>query len=69
MSPRKDVKKLLSAAQAQGWRVELGKRGHLKLYAPDGVGIVTMSGTPSDSRAMNNTIARMRQYGFEWKGR
>ena len=68
MSQRKDLKKLLRAAQAQGWRVELGKGGHFTLYAPDGVGRVTMSSTPSDRRALMNTVAYMRQFGFEWKG-
>jgi predicted RNA binding protein YcfA (HicA-like mRNA interferase family) len=66
---RKDLKKLLAAALRQGWRVELGRGGHFKLYAPDGVGRVTISGTPGDRRAFNNTVARMRRHGFEWKGR
>jgi predicted RNA binding protein YcfA (HicA-like mRNA interferase family) len=69
VSSRNDLKKLLSAAQEQGWRIELGKGGHFKLYAPDGVGRVTMSSTPSDRRALNNAIAQMRRFGFEWKGR
>jgi hypothetical protein len=68
VSSRKDVKKLFAAAQAQGWRVEVG-RGHFKLYAPDGVGRVTISGTPSDRRALANAIAYMRRHGFEGKGR
>jgi hypothetical protein len=68
VGPRKDVKKLLAAAQAQGWRVEFGG-GHFKLYAPDGVGRVTISGTSSDRRALANAIAQMRRHGFELKGR
>jgi hypothetical protein len=68
VSSRKELKKLLAAAQAQGWRVEIG-RGHFKLYAPDGIGRVTISGTPSDRRAFANTIAYTRRHGVEWKGR
>lgn len=43
--------------------------GHCAFYAPDGVNIVHASGTPSDHRALDNLIGRLRKYGFVWKGR
>jgi hypothetical protein len=69
VSRRKELKELLAAARAQEWRVELGKGGHYKLYAPDGVHIVLVGGTSSDRRALDNDVSRMRRYGFRWKGR
>lgn len=67
-SAKKDLKSVLKEAERQGWRVVPTKGGHWRLYAPDGVNIVHTAGTPSDHRALDNTIAKMRQYGFEWKG-
>lgn len=65
---RKEMKELVAAAQAQGWRVEQTSKGHWRLYAPDGVHIVHLPGTPSDHRSFDNCVAKMRQYGFVWKG-
>jgi hypothetical protein len=56
-------------AESQDWRVEQLKSGHWRLYAPDGVHIVHAAGTPSDYRALDNTVAQMRRYGFRWRGR
>jgi hypothetical protein len=66
---KKEIKELLAAAQKQGWRVEIGRGGHYKLFSPDGKCLVTMSSTPSDRHAIDNTVARMRRCGFKWKGR
>jgi hypothetical protein len=63
-----EVRELLDAAEKQGWRVELTKKGHWRCYAPDGINIVIVSGTPSDRRSLRNAIAQMRRYGFQWKG-
>lgn len=68
-SAKKDLKEVVAAAERQGWRVEATKKGHLKFFAPDAENIVTTGGTPSDHRALANLIARLRRYGFEWKGR
>jgi hypothetical protein len=68
VSARKEVKELLAAARAQGWGVELRKSGHYFLYSPSGDGIVTLAATPGDRRAVVKTVARMRRYGFKWKG-
>ena len=69
MSLKKELKAILAAARRQGWRVELQRSGHYKLYAPDGKTIVTTGSTPSSPLALVKLVARMRSLGFEWKGR
>jgi hypothetical protein len=68
VSLRKEVKELLREAERQGWRVERRSR-HYMLFAPDGKGKVTIASTPSTPRAITHSVARMRRYGFVWKGR
>lgn len=69
MAQDKDFKKVRKEAVKQGWRVEMTKNGHWRLYAPGGENTVHAPGTPSDHRGLKNTIAQMRRYGFKWKGR
>jgi hypothetical protein len=69
VTARKDVEQVVRAAWRQGWRVEKTRSGHWKLYAPNGRDIVIASGTPSSHRSVEATIAKLRQYGFVWKGR
>jgi hypothetical protein len=69
VSLKKDLKEILEAAERQGWRVELQRSGHYKLYAPDGENIITTGSTPSTSSSLRNLISFMRRYDFEWKGR
>jgi predicted RNA binding protein YcfA (HicA-like mRNA interferase family) len=58
---RHDLRQLLRAAEARGWRVELTRRGgHVRLTHPDGTIVVTGS-TPSDHRALANLKAQMRR--------
>lgn len=64
-----DLRKVLRAAEEQGWRVERGKKGQYKLYSPDGEGMVTLHQSHSDHRALKNAISIMRRYGFRWEGR
>lgn len=64
MATAKDIRKLLKSLEAQGWRVERTKKGHYVAYAPDGVGRVTIPGTPSDHRSMKNTLADLRRHGY-----
>lgn len=67
---KKDLKAILEEARRQGWRVELRKGGHYRLYPPSGRGSpITTGSTPGDRRALLNLVARMRRYGFRWKGR
>lgn len=61
----KDMKKLIRALKAQGFEVEISKRGHPMVYR-EGRLVATFSGTSSDWRAMKNGIARVRRAGFRW---
>jgi hypothetical protein len=62
-------RKLRRALEDQGWRVEPTKSGHWRCYAPDGEHIVHLAGTPSDRRSINNALAKLREYGFQWPPR
>jgi len=66
---KKDLKRILAEAERQGWRVELQRSRHYKLYAPDGKGLVITGSTPGAPSALRNLIGEMRRCGFEWKGR
>jgi hypothetical protein len=64
----KDTEALVEALVKAGWRVESGK--HYIAYPPDkALSPVTFAKTPSDHRSFANTISRLRQRGFQWKGR
>lgn len=63
-SAAREVRDLVREAERQGWRVR--ERGaHFTLFAPDGVGIVTVAKTPSDRRWRANTLAQLRRHGFQ----
>jgi predicted RNA binding protein YcfA (HicA-like mRNA interferase family) len=68
-STQKELKKVLEAAEEQGWRVKRLKSGHYMLFSPDGINKVTMAGTAGNTEALNNELSRLRRYGFQWKGR
>lgn len=61
----KEVRKLITSLESQGWRIERLKSGHFRAYAPDGVGIVHLPGTPSDHRSLKNTVAQLRHHGYK----
>jgi len=69
MSAQKDLKKIRKAAEEQGWRVIQLKTGHWRYYAPDGVNLVHVSGTPEGSEAIRDILSDLRRYGFQWQGR
>lgn len=61
-----DWAKVWQAAEAQGWRTEVKKKGWM-LFPPDkSKAPVMVHRTPSDHRALKNTIAEMRRQGFVW---
>lgn len=62
-SPNKDVTQLIQEAKAQGWVVTRKHSGHLKWVSPTGH-IVFTGFTPSDKRAIKNTITQLRIGGF-----
>ena len=55
-----DLERLLRQASASGWRVARTRGGHWRLLYPNG-GIVVLSSTPSDHRALRNVRAQMRR--------
>ena len=55
-----DITKILRKAVREGWVLETGGRGHLKLRAPSG-GLVIVSRSTSDSRAAQNILRDMRR--------
>jgi len=64
MSLSKDIRKLVQEAERQGWRIE--DRGKLWLCkSPNGTMIVTVHKTPSDRRAIHNTLSLLRKGGFD----
>lgn len=61
----KDMKKLIKAAEAQGFTVELSAKGHPVFRKSERV-VATGSGTSSDHRAIKNLIGQLRKAGFRW---
>jgi hypothetical protein len=64
MANNKDITKLIAAAQKwPGWRVEEKKMGWM-LYPPDkNLPGIVIHKTPSDWRAWQNTLSRLRRSG------
>ena len=68
----KDLKELVEAMVAQGWRVEIASTNHVKAFSPDGVTIANIAATPSDWRWRENALRDLRRGGFDvaaFKGR
>jgi hypothetical protein len=59
-----DMDHVIREALAQGWQHDRTTRGHHQFYSPNGRDIITHSGTPSDHRAFNNFLARMKRAGY-----
>ena len=68
MSIKKESSKLLRAVEAQGGAIKKIKSGY-QVFAPNGIDIVTVHGTPSDRRALANAVAELRRAGFTLRGR
>lgn len=65
-----DLKEVLRELPRQGWRVERRGGGHYVAFPPDrSKQQVVFASTPSDHRALANTVSRLRKSGFVWKGR
>lgn len=62
---KKWLRPIVEVAESQGWRVEPTRRNHFQFKAPDGVHMVTTSGTPSDYRVLRNTVSQLRRAGLE----
>ncbi len=62
----KEFRRLVRAAEGQGWRVRPIKKG-LMLVPPDPTKpAVTIHRTPSDHRSWKNVVAQLRAGGLEW---
>jgi hypothetical protein len=64
-APGADTEQLLRAAEATGWRVELGKRrSHFVIYAPGGDRMVAVPSRGSDPRTLRNIRATLMRAGI-----
>lgn len=61
-----DTRRLLKAAEAQGFTWDLTTRNHPRVFAPNGDFVTTFSGTSGDVRGFRNGLAAMRRAGFIW---
>jgi len=61
----REYPKVRKEAERQGWKVKSTRKGEM-LLAPDGVTSVMWHHTPSDHRALDNTVTKMRRAGFEY---
>jgi len=65
LSTNKDLNALAKRARKQGWTITLHKKsGHLEWRAPNG-GVVFTASTPSDFRAIKNTLNRLCKLGYK----
>jgi hypothetical protein len=67
VSLKKELRQILKEARRQGWRVELTRSGHYKLYPPGGERPLFTGSTPSSPSAIRNLLSAMRSCGFRWK--
>jgi hypothetical protein len=61
----KNARKILAAAEKQGFTWKLSSKGHPQVYR-DGAWVAAYSGTPGDQRALRNFLAQLRRAGFTW---
>jgi predicted RNA binding protein YcfA (HicA-like mRNA interferase family) len=66
MSGKKDMQQLARKAEKQGWVIEISKGTHMKWTSPAGEKVFS-SYSPSDHRAIQNTIRELRKKGYEPK--
>jgi predicted RNA binding protein YcfA (HicA-like mRNA interferase family) len=62
---RGEYKVLEEVALAQGWQVQKTKNNHIKFMAPNGVGLVIVSSTPSDHRGHHKARSDLRRAGLK----
>ena len=62
-----ETKRLVWAAEEQGWRVRETGKNHLSFWPPDRrQSCVIRAKTPSDHRAGRNFLREMKKRGFIW---
>ena len=65
----KDLKRILKAAEAQGFEIRTSAKGHPMIYDRDGNFVTQSASTPGDWRGQRNLIAALRRKGFQWPPR
>lgn len=55
---------MIRAIEQQGWRVEATRNGAMIYPADRSQSAIAVHGTPSDHRALANTLSRMRRSGY-----
>lgn len=61
----KDLRKILKAAEKQGFEIRTTTDGHPMVYR-NGTFVTQSAMTPSDRRGQKNLIAALRRFGFQW---
>lgn len=61
----KEMRKIQKELEAQGFTTTVTRKGHLRVFK-NGQPVATFSGTPSDIRALRNSLADARRAGFRW---
>lgn len=62
---KKELARVVKALHAQGFTTTTTRAGHVRVFK-DGRQVSTFSGTPSDNRSWQNSIAAARRAGFHW---
>ena len=65
---KKELKKMMKQAVAQGWKVEPTRNGHTKWIPADkSQDMVIAASTPSDFRSWKNLTAQLKRSGLRVK--
>lgn len=60
MSKASDTRTLVQKYEALGWKILRTRKGHQRWVSPNGP-VIIHSGTPSDTRAYKNHVARLKR--------
>ncbi len=62
----KDTRKVLAAAERQGFTIRYSAKGYPLIYNRDGTFVTKAAQTGSDRRGPKNLVAALRRHGFVW---
>ncbi|MBO0813528.1 MAG: hypothetical protein J2P30_00005 [Actinobacteria bacterium] len=66
MSKASEVRKIVRAAESQGFRVRQTSRGHYLFWTKTGEFICDLSGTPGSDREIVNKLTQLRKKGLRY---
>lgn len=66
MQASNEIERIIKRAGKQGWRRRDTGGGHIMLYAPDKVGMVTVS-KDANFRSLKNFMAELKKHGYKEK--